>query len=121
MNTYKEKADKIFDETVKLYEEVRQLPKLDVALNTVRDHATDTLNLAMMVGNKVSEVKVNIQNIPTTDIIHLNRETSDILNTTLLKATLQISKLESSKKKNQDLLRKVRVENKALKVKFKKL
>ena len=32
-----------------------------------------------------------------------------------------MSKLESSKTKNQDLLRKVRVENKALKVQFQKL
>ena len=121
MNTYREKANKTFDKIVKLYEEIRQLPKPDVVLKTVRDHATDTLSLAMTVGNKVSEVKVNLENIPTTDIIHLNKETSDILNTRLLKATLQMSKLESSKIKTQDLLRKVRVENKALRVKFKKL
>ena len=54
MNTYREKADKTFDETMKLYEGVRQLPKLYVALKTVRDHAKDTLSLAMTVGNKVS-------------------------------------------------------------------
>ena len=54
MNTYKEKADKFFDETVNLYEEIRQLPKPNVALNIVRDHATDTLSLAMTVNNKVS-------------------------------------------------------------------
>ena len=88
LNTYREKVDKHFDETVKLYEEITQLPKRDVALKTVRDHATDTMNLAMTVGNKVSEDKVNLENIPTTDIIHLNRETSDILNTILLNATL---------------------------------
>ena len=109
MITYKEKDDKTFDEIVKLYEEIKQLSKPNVALNTVRDHAIDILSLAMTVGNKVSEVKMNLENIPTMDIIHLNRETSDILNTILLKATLPMSKLESSKTKNQDLLRKVRV------------
>ena len=68
-------------------------------MKTVSDHATDTLSLAVTMGNKVLEVKVNLENIPTMDIIHLNRETSDILSTILLKATLHMSKMESSKKK----------------------
>ena len=54
LNTYREVVDKTFDETVKLYEEVRQLPKPDVNLKTVRDHAKDTLSLAMTICNKVS-------------------------------------------------------------------
>ena len=54
LNTYMEVAYKTFDETVKLYKEVRQLPKPDVTLKPVRDHAKDTLSLAMTVGNKVS-------------------------------------------------------------------
>ena len=77
--------------------------------------------MAMTMCNKVSDIKVSLENIPTTDIIHLDRKTDEILNTRLLKATLQISKMESSKIKTQDLLRKVRVENKALIIKFKKL
>ena len=63
---------------------------------------------------------MNLGNILTTDMIHLNRETSDILNTMLLKATIQVSKMESSKKKTHDLLRKERVENKALRIKINK-
>ena len=54
LNTYSEKDDETFDEIVKLYEEVRQFPKPDVTLKTVRDRAKDTLSLAMTVGNKVS-------------------------------------------------------------------
>ena len=92
-----------------------------MALKTARDHATDTLILDLIVGNKVSEVNVNLRKVPTTDIIHLNRETSDILNARLLKSTLQISKLEASKTKTLDLLRKVRVENKALKAQINNL
>ena len=49
MNTYREVADKAFDEVVKLYEEVRQLLNPDVTLKTVRDHAKDNLSLAMTV------------------------------------------------------------------------
>ena len=82
----------------------------------MRDHAIDTLNMTLTVSNKVSKVNVNLAKVPTTDIIHLNRETIDILNTRLLKVTLHMSKLDLSKEKTQGLLRKVRVENKALKV-----
>ena len=121
LNTYREKDDKTFDETTKLYEEIIHLPKQNVALNTIKDHATETLILAMTMGNKVSKVGVNLQKFPTQDIIHLNIENDDILNTIFLKATLQISKMDSSKIKTQDLLKKLRVENKALRVKFKNL
>ena len=68
----------------------------------MRDHATNTLSMALVVGNKVSEVNVNLKKVPTIDIIHLNRETSDICNTRLLKDTLQMSNLELRKEKNQD-------------------
>ena len=86
-----------------------------MALNTVRDHATDTLSLALEMGNKVPKVSVNLSKVPTTDIIHLNKKIGHILNARLLKAIIQMSKLEGSKTKTLDILRKVRVENKALK------
>ena len=86
-----------------------------MALKAVRDHATDTLNLAPTMGNKASKVSVNLSKVPTTDFIHLNKETGDILNTRLLKATIQMSKLEENRAKTSNLLRKARVENKALK------
>ena len=121
LETYRERADNFFNETVELYEQVKAFPKPDVILKDVRDHVKDTLSLAMNVGNKVFEVNVNLRNIPATDIIHLNNETSDMLNTRLLKVTIQVSKLESNKKKTLDLLRKERVENKALRIKIKKL
>ena len=114
LNTYRGVADKTFDETTKLYEEVRQLPQPDVTLKTVLDHAKDILSLSMTIGNKVSEVNVNLENIPTTYIINFHRETNDIIYIRLLKYTLQVSKMESSKKKAQDLLRIEKVENKAL-------
>ena len=98
-----------------------QFPYPNVALKTVRDHATDTLSLALEMGNKVSEVNMNLSKVPTIDIIHLNKETGDILNARLLKATIQMSKLDESKTKTLNLLRKVRVENKALKAQINNL
>ena len=75
----------------------------------------------MTIGNKVSKVNVNLENIPTTYMIHFHREIGDIIYTRLLKSTLQVSKMESNKKKAQDLLRKEKVENKAFRIKIKKL
>ena len=92
-----------------------------MALKTISDHATDTLSLALAIGNKVLEVILNLSNVPTTDIIHLNKETRDILNARPLKATIHMSKLEESKAKTLDILRKVRVENKALKAQISNL
>ena len=88
LNTYRKIVNKTFNETVRLYDEIRQLPRPSVTLKDVRDHTTDTLRLAMSMGNKVSEVRVNLGLVPTPDIINLNREPKDILNTRLLKATL---------------------------------
>ena len=96
---YRERNNRNFNETTKLYDKVVQFPYPNVALKTVRDHAIDTLILALIVGNRVSEVNVNLEKVPTTDIIDLNRETSDILKKQLLKDTLQMSKLELSKEK----------------------
>ena len=106
---------------VELYSEALWFPCPNVALKTVRDRATDTLSLSLAMGNKVSEVSVNLSKVPTTDIIHLNKETGDILNTRFLKATIQMSKLEESKAKTLNILRKVRVENKALKAQINNL
>ena len=82
-----------------MYNKVKQFPYPNVALNTVRDHTTDTLSLALTTGNKVSEVNVNLAKVPTTNIIQLNRDTDDMLNSRLLKATLQMSKLRQVKQK----------------------
>ena len=88
LDSYSERDDKTFKETSELYDEVMQFPYQNVALKTVRDHATSTLSLALTMGNKVLKVNVNLAKVPTTDIIHLNRETRDILNAKLLKYTL---------------------------------
>ena len=115
MRSYRDRADKTFEETTKLYREATRLPHPNVALKNVWDYATDTLSLALEVGNKVSEVNVSLSKVPTSDIIHLNKEIGDILNTRLLKATIQLSKLEESKARTSNLLWKSKLEIKALK------
>ena len=121
LDKYKGVREKAYDETMKLYAEVKKLSSKDVSLVTVRDQEKNILNLAVTTGNKVAEMRMNLKNIPATDMIHLHRETCDIIYTDLLKATLQVSKLQSSKKRVEDLLRKEKVENKSHKTQFKKL
>ena len=56
---------------------------------------------------------MNLKKIPTTDMIHLHIETCDIIYTNLLQATMQVSKLQSSKKRVEYLHRKEKVEDKS--------
>ena len=106
-------GEQTFNEKLKLYDEVRKLSSQDVSFLIVRDQAKDILNLDVTIGNKVAKLRMNLKKIPTTDMIHLHRETSDIIYTDFLKATLQVSKLQSIKKRVEYLLRKEKVENKA--------
>ena len=92
-----------------------------MALKAVRDHAIDTLSLALEAGSKVSKVNVNLSKVPNSNIIHLSKEIVGILNTRLLKASIQLSKSKESKAKTSNLLRKLRVEMKALKAQINSL
>ena len=74
LRSYQQRDDKTFEETVELYREASRFPQPNVALKTVPNHATDTLSLALEVGNKVSEVNVSLSKVPTSDIIHLNND-----------------------------------------------
>ena len=106
---------------MKLYDEVNELYTQDISLVTVRDHDKNTLNLTVTTGNKVVEMRMNLKNIPVAKMINLHRETCDIIYTDLLKATLQVSKLQSSKKIVEDLLRKEKVEKKSHQTQIKKV
>ena len=64
---------------------------------------------------------MKFKNILATDMIHLYKHTCDIIYTDLLKETLQVSKLQSSKRKVENLLRKEKVENKSHQAQIKKL
>ena len=52
LDSYQERVDKTFKQTLELYNQVMQFPYPNVALNTMRDHATDTLSLALTMGKK---------------------------------------------------------------------
>ena len=109
------------EEALKLYEKVRKISSEDVSLVTVRDHSQNTLNLAITTKNEVVEMKMNLENIPIPDMIHLHKKTRDIIYTDMLKATLKLSRLQSSKRKIENQLRQEKVQNRAHQVQIKNL
>ena len=91
------------------------------SLETIRDMNKGTLNLVMIIGDKVYKLKVDTKEIPKTNMIHLHQGISDFLYTDLLQDALQIYKLTSGKKRVEELLRKEKVGNKAHQDQIKKL
>ena len=87
------------DEALKLYAEVKKNSSKDVSLVTVKDHSQNTLNLEIETKNKVVEMKMSLDNIPILDMIHLHKQTEDIIYTDMLKEILKVSMLQSSKRK----------------------
>ena len=121
VDKYKDIKDITSEETLKLYSEVRNISNQDVSLVLVRDYVQNTLNLALESKNRVAEVKINLDDIPIPDMIHLHKETRDILFTHLLKITLALSKLQILKGKSRNQLRQEKVENKSHQTQIKKL
>ena len=69
---------------MKLCHKVRKFLDQDMSLVTVRDQARGTLNLAVIKGNKVAEMKLDPKKAPKTDVIHLHKEIGDIIYNDLL-------------------------------------
>ena len=64
---------------------------------------------------------MDLEDIPIPDMIHFHKQIGDILYTNLLKSTLKLSKLETTKRKIENQLRQEKVENKAHQTQIKKL
>ena len=61
---------------------------------TIRDHTQNTLNLEITTKNKVAEMRMNLENIPTPDMIHFHKQVGEVIYSDLLKATLKVSRLQ---------------------------
>ena len=79
------------------------------------------MNLALESKNIVAELKMNLDDSPIPDMIHLHKQTGDILFTHYLKITLELSKLQNLKGKIENQFRQEKVENKAHQTQIKKL
>ena len=90
---------------MRLYYEVRKISNQDVSLISVKDYVQNNMNLALATKNRVTEEKMNLDDIPILDMIHLHKQTRDILFTHLLNTTLELSKLQTLKGKIENQLR----------------
>ena len=66
-------------------------------------------------------MKMDLENIPIPDMIHLHKQTRDILFTDMLKDTLKLSKLQTSKSRIENQLMQEKVENESHESQIKKL
>ena len=57
---YGQDKDVSFEKALKLYSKVRKISDKEVSLVTVRDHAKNTLNLAVTTQNRVTEMRLNM-------------------------------------------------------------
>ena len=73
---------------------------------TVKNHAKNTLNLAVSTKNMITEMRLIVKDIPVPNMIHLHKQTGEVIYSDLLKATLKVSKLESTQTKIENQLRK---------------
>ena len=90
---YKDDKEVDLDESLKLYVELKKISNKDVSLVSVRDHTQNTLNLRIETKNKVPKMRMSLDNIPIPDMIHLHKQTEDIIYIELLKDTLKVSRL----------------------------
>ena len=93
------------NECLKLYVDVRKISSKDVYLVIVSDHVQNTLNLAVATKNKVAEMRMNLEDIPVPDMIHIHKQTGEVIYSDFLKATLKVSILKSAKSKVENQLR----------------
>ena len=66
-------------------------------------------------------MKMNVENIPKPDMIHLHKKTRDILFSDPLKDTLRLSNYHTTKNKMENQMREEKVDNKAHQTQIKKL
>ena len=80
------------DESPKLDAYFRKNSRIEIYLVIVRDHAKNTLNLLVSTKNRIAEMRLNLKYIPIPDMIHLHKQTGEVIYSDLLKATLKVSK-----------------------------
>ena len=88
---YRDDKEVATNESLKLYEDARKLSSKDVSYVTIRAQTQNTLNLEIETKNKVVEMRMNIENIPTPDMIYFHKHTGEVIYDDLLKATLKVS------------------------------
>ena len=61
------------------------------------------MNLVVATKNRIDEMRLNMKDILVLDIIHFHKQTREVIYNDLLKATLKVSKLQSTEAKIKKL------------------
>ena len=101
--------------------EARKLSQEKVSLIRVKGSEKSTLNLVITEDDKLSEIKIKMDQINVPDNIHFHRQTSEVLYAGLLKSFLENKKLESKVSNLEDQLKKKKAMRKGWQVQIKKL
>ena len=104
-----------------IYTKVRNISDKDISLVTVKDHVKNTLNLTVATQNRVIEMRFNLHKILVSNKIDLHKKTWEVIYTDLMKATLKVSKLQTTISKIKIQLKQEKVENKIHQQQIKKL
>ena len=102
---YKNDRETSLDESLKLYAYVRNISSKDIYLVTATDHAKNTLKLPVATKNKIVEMRLNLENILVPYMIHLHKQTRDVIYSNMLKFTLKVSNIQLKKNKIENQLR----------------
>ena len=94
MTSYVEKQMQSLEETKNLLPRVRSLGNQKASLISSRNVERNTLKLAMVSEEKVSDIDVRLDKISITDKIQLHKQTGDIIYSDLLHAMMKINKLQ---------------------------
>ena len=81
--------------SLNIFPKVRDISDKKISLITIKGHVKNDLNLVVSTRDRVSEIRLNSQNISVPDKIHLHKHTREVIYTDLLKATSKFSKLQS--------------------------
>ena len=73
VDKYKDIKDITSQRSLIFYSEVMKISNQYVSLVSVKDYIQKTLNLALEIKNTVAEVKMNLDDIPILDMIHLHK------------------------------------------------
>ena len=79
-----------------MYADVRKISNKEVALVIVKHHAKKDLNPTVSTKNMIEQMMLNLKDIVVPNMIHLHKKTGEVICSDLLKATLKVSKLQST-------------------------
>ena len=88
---YKKENDISSKKSSILYSKVGNISSKEVSLVTVKDHTRNPLNLVVATMNKIAEMRLNLKAIPILDMIHLHKQTREVIYSDLMKDTLKVS------------------------------